>query len=60
MSIFDVVYGRPSPVLTTYEKEIAYNEEVERNLLARDENLAKLKKELEKALRRIKKYYDLK
>ena len=58
MSPFEVVYGRPPPVLSTYEKGMARNEEVERELLARNEIIAKVKKELEKAQGRMKKYYD--
>ena len=58
MSPFEVVYGRPPLVLSTYEKSMARNEEVERELLARNEIIAKVKKELEKAQGRMKKYYD--
>ncbi|KAI9165235.1 hypothetical protein LWI28_010143 [Acer negundo] len=45
-------------MLSTYEKGTARNEEVERELIARDEVVAKVKKELEKAHGRMKKYYD--
>ncbi|TXG57126.1 hypothetical protein EZV62_018439 [Acer yangbiense] len=45
-------------MLRTYEKGMARNEEVERELMARDEVVAKVKKELEKAYGRMKKYYD--
>ncbi|KAI9195047.1 hypothetical protein LWI28_011135 [Acer negundo] len=58
MSPFEVMYGRPPRMLSTYEKGTARNEEVERELIARDEVVAKLKKELEKAQGRMKKYYD--
>ncbi|KAI9153591.1 hypothetical protein LWI28_013554 [Acer negundo] len=58
MSPFEVMYGRPPPMLITYEKGTARNEEVERELIARDEVVAKVKKELEKAHGRMKKYYD--
>ena len=58
MSAFEVMYGRPPPMLSTYEKGTAQNEEVERELMARDEVVAKVKKELEKAQGRMKKYYD--
>ena len=58
MSPFEVMYGRPPPMLSTYEKGTARNEEVERELMARDEVVAKVKKELEKAQGRMKKYYD--
>ncbi|KAK0580275.1 hypothetical protein LWI29_000190 [Acer saccharum] len=51
-------YRRPPPMLSTYEKGTARNEEVERELMARDEVVAKVKKELEKAQGRMKKYYD--
>ncbi|KAI9186883.1 hypothetical protein LWI28_021871 [Acer negundo] len=58
MSPFEVMYGRPPPMLNTYEKGTTRNEEVERDLMARDEIVAKVKKELEKAQGRMKKYYD--
>lgn len=48
-SLFEVVYGRPPPMLATYKKGIAHSEEVEKDLLAWDEILANLKNELEKA-----------
>ncbi|KAI9184998.1 hypothetical protein LWI28_003237 [Acer negundo] len=35
------MYGRPPPMLSTYEKGTTRNEEVERELIARDENVAK-------------------
>ncbi|KAI9173955.1 hypothetical protein LWI28_009289 [Acer negundo] len=58
MSPFEVMYGRSPPMLNTYEERTARNEEVERKLIARDEVVAKVKKELEKAQGRMKKYYD--
>ncbi|KAK0595973.1 hypothetical protein LWI29_011581 [Acer saccharum] len=45
-------------MLSIYEKRTARNEEIERELMARDEVVAKVKKELEKAQGRMKKYYD--
>ncbi|KAK0607064.1 hypothetical protein LWI29_008719 [Acer saccharum] len=57
-SPFEVMYGRPPLMLSTYDKGMAQNEEVERELVARDEVIAKVKKELEKAQGRMKKYYD--
>ncbi|KAI9161896.1 hypothetical protein LWI28_021814 [Acer negundo] len=49
--------GGDSRWLRTY-KGTTRNEEVERKLMARDEVVAKVKKELEKAQGRMKKYYD--
>ncbi|KAL5838392.1 hypothetical protein ACOSQ3_015561 [Xanthoceras sorbifolium] len=58
MSPFEVIYGRTPPGLSTYEVGTAANDEVEKELMTRDEILAKVKKELEKAQGRMKKYYD--
>ena len=58
MSPFEVIYGRPPLMLSTYKKGTARNEEVERELIAKDEVVAKVKKKLEKAQGRMKKYYD--
>ncbi|KAI9197916.1 hypothetical protein LWI28_006604 [Acer negundo] len=58
MSPFEVMYGRSSPMLRTYEKGTARNEKVKRELIAREEVVAKVKKKFEKAQGRMKKYYD--
>ncbi|KAI9156272.1 hypothetical protein LWI28_003427 [Acer negundo] len=58
MSPFKVMYGRSPPMLSTYEEGTTRNEEVEKELIARDKVVAKVKKELEKAQGRMKKYYD--
>ncbi|KAI9161880.1 hypothetical protein LWI28_021619 [Acer negundo] len=58
MSPFEELYGRLPPMLSTYEKGMARNEEVERELMARDEVVVKVKKKLKKAHGRMKKYYD--
>ncbi|KAL5796687.1 hypothetical protein ACOSQ2_001507 [Xanthoceras sorbifolium] len=58
MSPYEVIYGRTPPGLSTYEIGTAANDEVERELMTRDEIMAKLKKELERAQARMKKYYD--
>ncbi|XP_042969094.1 uncharacterized protein LOC122301779 [Carya illinoinensis] len=57
-SPFEVVYGRPPPLLVSYEKGSASNNEVEQELIDRDEVLAKVKRELKKAQTRMKKYHD--
>ena len=57
-SPFEVVYGRSPPTLVSYERGTAKNEEVEKELLARDEILVKVKKELKRAQERMKRYYD--
>ncbi|KAL5763434.1 hypothetical protein ACOSP7_019698 [Xanthoceras sorbifolium] len=58
ISPYKVIYGRTLPGLSTYEIGTAANDEVERELMTRDEIMAKLKKELERAQARMKKYYD--
>lgn len=58
ISPFEVVYGRAPPILVNYERGTAKNEEVENELITRDEILRKVKKELVKAQQRMKKYYD--
>ena len=45
-------------MLVNYEKGTAKNEEVEKELVTRDEILVKVKKELAKAQQRMRKYYD--
>ncbi|KAL5788539.1 hypothetical protein ACOSP7_005488 [Xanthoceras sorbifolium] len=58
-SLFELVYGRPPPVLSAKERGTTRNEEIEQELITRDEMLKRAKKELEKAQARMKKYYDL-
>ncbi|KAI9157842.1 hypothetical protein LWI28_028922 [Acer negundo] len=41
MSPFELMYRRPPPMLSTYEKGTTRNEKVERELIARDEVVAK-------------------
>lgn len=57
-SPFEVVRGRPPPVLANYERGTAKNDEVKRELITRDEILVKVKKELMKAQARMKSHYD--
>ena len=52
------MYGRPSPSLRPYEVRISQNEEVERDMKAREEALSKAKRKLEKARERMKRHYD--
>lgn len=56
--LFEVVYGRPPPLLTIYEKRTTINQAVEQELLDKYKVLAKVKKELEKVQNRMKKYHD--
>ena len=57
-SPFEVIYGRVPPMLASYEKGMAQNEEVEEELKAQDEVISIAKKALLKARKRMKKYYD--
>lgn len=57
-SPFEVIYGRLPPLLNSYTKGMARNDEVDRELITRDEVLATVKKDLKKAQERMKKYYD--
>ena len=57
-SPFEVIYGRSPPRLNSYEKGTAKNDEVEKELLARDEILSNAKKALSKAQERMKRHYD--
>ena len=41
---FEVVYGRSSPMLCTYEKDTSKHKEVEKELIVRDEMLALMNK----------------
>ena len=45
-------------MLCTYEKGITKHEEVEKELVARDEVLVRVKKESKKAQKSMKRYYD--
>ncbi|KAL5765478.1 hypothetical protein ACOSP7_016095 [Xanthoceras sorbifolium] len=58
MSPFEIMYGRTPPSLSTYELGTAANDEVEKELMTRDEIMVKVKKELERAQGWIKKYND--
>ena len=57
-SPFEIMYGRPPPTLHPYDVGVAQNEEVEREMKAREEALSKAKRKLEKAQERMKKRYD--
>lgn len=57
-SPFEVIYGRVPPMLNSYERGMAKNEEVEEELRVRDELLSNVKKALMKAQERMTKYYD--
>ncbi|XP_042972780.1 uncharacterized protein LOC122304584 [Carya illinoinensis] len=46
------------PLLVSYERGLTSNNEVEKELINRDEVLAKVKRELKKAQSRMKKYHD--
>ncbi|KAL5810304.1 hypothetical protein ACOSQ3_027004 [Xanthoceras sorbifolium] len=58
MSPYEVIYGRTPPGLSTYEIGTAANDEVEKELMTREEIMAKLKKELDRAQAKMKKCYD--
>ena len=58
MSPFEVTYERKPPILCNYQRGMIGNEEVEQELVARDEILAFAKRTLEKAQCNMKKYYD--
>ncbi|XP_038978713.1 uncharacterized protein LOC120109046 [Phoenix dactylifera] len=59
-SPFELVYGRTPPTLTRYEIGTTKNFEVEKELLAREEVLKIVKRELKKSQERMKKFHDRK
>lgn len=55
---FEVVYGRLAPSLTIYEIDITKNNEIKNKLININEVLTRVKMELRRAHKRMKRYSD--
>lgn len=57
-SPFEVTYGRPPPLLASYEKGTTRNLVIEQELLDWDKAIAKVKRQFKNVKKRMKKYHD--